>query len=182
MSARGSLGLGTKLLAETKRLIPVAWIGFIQPDDVPQLQKTGSLEIDRKRALDTFASNSEFIAEITDGTLDFGTASRKLIDRITASRASTLTIDIAELINDDDLAPGIETLVTAIATRDAKQTFALPPQEAVNPATGDTVTIPGKKLKSTAEIMYSICWMTARALKTADDEERESMVTGYIHD
>ena len=182
MSARGSLGLGTKLLAETKRLIPVAWFAFISPDNLSQLQETGSVELDRKHALENFSANREFIAEITDGTLDFDVASTKLLDRITTSRAKTLTIDIAELVNDDGLTPGIDILVNAIATNDPKQKVSLPPQEVINPGTGDKVKIKGVKLKSTAEIMYSICWITDRWLEIADDEELESMVTGYIWD
>ena len=182
MSARGSLALGKKLLAETKRLIPVAWLAFIQPEDLSQLQETGSIELDRKRALDNFAANSKFIAQITDGTLEFDMISTKLVDRISSSRAKTLTIDIAELINDDGLAPGIDVLINAFAKRDPKQKFILPPQEVVNPATGDKVKIKGTKLKSTADIMYSICWITDRWLETADDEELKSMVTGYIWD
>ena len=182
MSARGSLALGSKLHAESKRLIPVSWLALLSPEDAESIIEHGSAIIPRKQAIENFDNNAPFLSEITAGNLDFG-VSEDLITPARSSRARTVTINIAELVDDDEAErelPGISTVIDAIARKDANLSFKLPARSIVNPATGDTIKVKPINLKSTADIMYSVCWITDRRLEIADKEELESMVTGHI--
>lgn len=182
MSARGSIGLGSKVLAESKRLIPISWLAFLTPDHVEPLLDHGSVSIERKTAIENFDRNAPFLAETTSGELNFD-LSERLISPVRSSRARKLSIDIAELIADDgaerDL-PGIKMVIDAIAKEDAKLNFSRPSCKMENPATGEMIKVKPIKLKRTADIIYSVCWITERWLEIADSEELEAMVTGHV--
>ena len=182
MSARGSIGLGSKLLAESKRLIPISWLAFLTPEHVEPLLDHGTVSIERKTAIENFDNNASFLAEITAGELKFD-LSERLISPVRSSRARKLGIEIGELLAADggerDL-PGIKMVLDAIADRNANLTFARPSRKMENPATGEMVKVKPIKLKRTADIMYSVCWITERWLQIADSEELEAMVTGHI--
>lgn len=182
MSARGSLALGSKLLAESKRLLPISWLAFLSPDNVESLLELGSVDIERKIAIKNFENNAHFLMDITSGSLDFG-LSERLIAPVRSSRTRTLGIEIGELIsNDVDEAdvPGIKMVIDAIARKDASLSYIRPSREMMNPATGDLVMVQPIRFTSTAEVLYSVCWITERWLKIATREELEAMVTGYI--
>lgn len=182
MSSRGSLALGSKLLAESKQLIPISWLAFLAPDHVEPLLEIGSVVIERKTAIKNFDNNAQFLTDITSGSLDFG-LSEPLITRVRSSRSRTLGIGIGELISRDvgDAGiPGIKLIIDAIARKDAGLSYSRPSCELINPATGDLVMVQPVSLTSTAEIMYSVCWITKRMLQIAKRNELETMVTGYI--
>lgn len=182
MSARGFLCLGSKLLAESRSLIPISWLGFLSNDNIASLLDDGTATLERKVAIATFDNNAPFLAEISAGKLDFGLA-EQLIARVRSSRAKTVRIEISELIVEEDkerTLPGIDAVVEAISMKDGSQSFRLPARVVVNPADGEKIKTKAIHLKSNADIMYSVCWITERWLKIADAEERESMVTGHI--
>jgi hypothetical protein len=182
MSARGSLALGSKILAESKRLIPISWLAFLTLDNIESLLGQGFAEVERKTAIRNFELNAPFLTKITSGKLDFN-LSERIINPVRSSRARTIGIGIAELLSNDGSendTPGIAMVIDAIARKDATLSYVRPSREKVNPATGDSVKIPPVKLASTTDIIFSVCWITERWLKTATQDELEHMVTGNI--
>ena len=182
MSARGSLALGSKILAESKRLIPISWLAFLTPDNIESLLGQGSAEVERKNAIRNFELNAPFLTEITSGILDFN-LSERIINPVRSSRARTIVIGIGDLLSNEaseNDVPGIAMVIDAIARKDANLSYVRPASEKVNPATGDMVKIPPVRLASTADIIFSVCWITGRWLKTATQDELEHMVTGNI--
>jgi hypothetical protein len=182
MSARGYLALGSKPIAESKRLIPVSWLAFLSPDQTTALLEHGSATIERKSAIENFDRNAPFLAEITSGSLNFD-LSEKLIASVRSSKARALCVELSELLTEDggerDL-PGIGTVIDGIANQDASITFTRQARSMVNPATGDMVMVKPIKLESTAAVLDTVCGITERWLQIADKDELESMVTGHI--
>lgn len=180
MSARGFLSLGTKTLAESKQLIPIAWLGFLTPEHIETLISQQPIELDRKVALANFDLNSPFLSKIASA-LPFDSASESLIAKVRSSRAKTLTINILELINFDGPGPKIGDVLTAIAEQDAKRKFSTPSTTAINPATGEEVRIPGIKFNSTIEALLVVCWIQPDDLNQKRARLVE-LVIGYIWD
>ena len=87
------------------------------------------------------------------------------------------TEDPAELVGREETRAMV---IDAIARKDANLSYVRPACEKVNPATGDMVKIPPVRLASTADIIFSVCWITERWLKTATQDELEHVVTGNI--
>ena len=140
---------------------------------------SGCITIDRKKAIANFELNASFLTEITAGDLDFSVAD-KLVERVRNSRAKTVGIEIAELLNPEQDGLTIDLVLNAIAERDPQSTFVIPAGEVINPGTGDKVKIKKIELKSTAAMMYQVCWITARWLEIANPRQKEQMVTGHI--
>ncbi len=182
MSARGSIHLGTRLLAESKRLIPISWLAFLTPDHIESLLERGSAEVERKNAIRNFEHNAPFLTEIATRRLSFK-LSERIINPVRSSRARTLGIEIGELISNqggEQDVPGIAMVIDAIARKDASLSYARPSCKMINPGTGELVEVQPIKLASTADILYSVCWITERSLKIATHDELEAMVIGHL--
>jgi len=183
MSARGSLALGSNLIAESKRLIPVSWLAFLAPEHSESLLTEGSAEVRRKSAIENFDFNAPFLAKITSGTLKFD-LSERLIAKVRSSRARKLQIEIGDLLNETaserDL-PTIKMVIDAIHRKDPDLKFVRPSRKMASVVDGELINVNPITLNCTADLMYSVCWITERWLQFANKQERESMVTGYVY-
>ena len=179
MSARGSLSLGETVIAETKRTIPVSWLGFLSVDCLANVDIFRPFELDREKALENFAANEPFLTKLTKGKLNFSIANERLIDPIKESHADTIALDISELIHMEGAGPGLDLIVNAIADSNEQCQFELPDREAKNPITGDAIKLKGINLKNTQEVLFSACSISDTDLDNVQ-EYLDELVSGNV--
>ena len=161
-------------------LIPVCWLTFFSREQAEGLANEPCV-IDRKTALENYKQNIQFVADVFEDKLPVLEASSRLTDRIQKSRAKNLTVEISDLISSVGLGPQMLDVVDAIWSSDAERTLTLPPQEVMNPGTGEMVRMREQKWTNTRQMIQSLCWISDRDLDN-NDEFLDELVTGYIWD
>ncbi|TWU42924.1 hypothetical protein Poly51_59470 [Rubripirellula tenax] len=182
MSARGSLvsnpSKRPKLISESKRYIPLLWLGMLSLEDIDN-DDCGAFEIDRVTAIERAERNLPFLTAVFPN-LPFEDSARSLLDRLRKLRSDNIGIDITELVEPDPPNPGLQDALVAIAAQNHKYSLSIPARNVENPATGDMIKVKAQKIASTQDMLLRVCWLTPHELDEFDDEELRDIVSGYI--
>ncbi|WP_372719504.1 hypothetical protein [Novipirellula sp.] len=182
MSARGSLvGSPNKrpeLISESKRYIPLLWLGMLSQRDLEKSQD-GTFEVNRLNAILRTEHSLPFLRELF-AELPIESAAGSLLDRLRKNRCDTIGIDIGDLIESEPPNPGLRDALDAIATRNESYSLSVPARTVENPANGDLINVKPLQITSTKAMLLRVCWLSSRQLEDFGEAELEEIVRGHL--
>jgi hypothetical protein len=190
MSARGSFitspgSRSSKLMAESKRQIPVFWLSFLSTDDVDDAEDPGQFEIDRKQAIERASNSLPFFLKVFQDVRLFEETARGFLKLLESQRAKTVGIEVIELLeelNDWEGTAGMPKFrdaVEAIESQYADYSLIVPARTVKNPFTNEDMRLEERRFSSTREMLLHICSLHPDDLKSKDKEEVKCAIMGY---
>lgn len=189
MSARGWLvkspgARRARVVAESKRYIPLAWLSFLSSADIAHARHAGQYELDRKRAVERASDALPFLSSLFPQVPTFEQTTNHLVEKLRASRSSTIGIEVIELLCEDDhggAVPTIEAAVEAIESRNPSYSLALPERTIPNPFLPNKTRQVGGRNLSLRDLLMEVCWIQDADLTSKDEEWVRSMVIDYVY-
>jgi hypothetical protein len=195
MSARGSFvtspgSRSSKLMAESKRQIPLFWLAFLSTDDIDRAEDPGQFLIDRKQAIERASNSLPFFLKLFPEVRLFEEAASSFLDLLRSQRAKTFGIEVTELLEelaDEEYADGAYTAgmpkfrdaVEAIESQHADYSLTVPARTVKNPFTKEDQRLEERRFSSTREMLLYICRIHPEELKSKKKEEVQTTIIGF---
>jgi hypothetical protein len=187
MSARGWLvtspGARSRVVAESKRYIPLLWLSFLSPADIEDAEHYGQFLLDRKRAIERSSSSLPFLGSLFPHVASFSETANSFLEKLRAKRSKTIGIEVVELVgpDGDDPSPDLVTAVGAIATRNANYSLTIPARTIVNPFNGEELEINERRIETTQDMLFQVCMIPPADLASESRELVRSTILGYVY-
>ena len=190
MSARGSFvtspgSRSSKLMAESKRRIPVFWLSFLSTDDVDHAEDPGQFEIDRKQAIERASNSLPFLLKVFQDVRLFEEAARSFLELLRSQRAKTVGIEVTELLEElhdwegNAGMPKFRDAVEAIESQNAEYSLIVPARTVKNFFTKEDMRLEERRFSSTRDMLLYICWLHPDELKSEKREEVQNTIIGF---
>ncbi|GAA5506944.1 hypothetical protein [Novipirellula caenicola] len=182
MSARGSLVSSPnqcpELVSESKRYIPLLWLGMLSQRDIER-NDDGAFEINRLNAIVRTEHSLPFLRQVF-AELPIEHAADSLLDRLRKLRCDTIGINITDLIESEPPNPGLRDALDAISTRNEHYSLSIPARTVEHPINGDRIHVKPLEITSTKDMLLRVCWLTSRQLEDFETEDLEEIVHGHL--
>ncbi len=187
MSARGWLvnspGERSKVVAESKRYIPLLWLSFLSTADIEDAEHFGRFLLDRKRAIERSSDSLPFLASLFPHVTSFAEIANSLLGKLKAKRSKTIGIVVVELVghDSDDPFPDLGTAVGAIESRDANDSLTIPARTIVDPFVREKLETDGRRFGTTQDMRLWVCMIRPADLASESRELARSTILGYVY-
>ncbi len=187
MSARGWLvtspGSRSRVVAESKRYIPLLWLSLLSPGDIEGAEHYGRFLLDRKRAIEHSSDSLPFLASLFPHVTSFEEIANSLLGKLRAKRSKTIGIEIVELVScdSDDPFPNLGIAVRAIESRDANFSSTIPARTIVSPFTRERLEVDQRRFETTQDMLLQVCWIPPADLASGSRELIRDRLLGYVY-